>query len=242
MNAKSLTLKIMAVLLTAAILAGCSLGSATLPATITVPTNAPTDQINTEPTTSAPTVDLQPTLDAVKTQAAETVVAEMTLNAPPATPIPPTDTATAIITQAPTKTPVPPTATFIPWTATPLYTATPKYTSTPQGYACSVISTSPKSTDTIKVNVDFDGNWVVKNTGTITWDQAATDLKYISGTKFQTKADVFDFKSSVAADAQYTAVVDMKAPSSAGTYTATWAVVQNSLTLCTLNLSITVTN
>jgi hypothetical protein len=206
MYAKSMTLKtLVAVILISAMLAGCSLSRPTLPATITVPTAEPiveptAEEINES--TTAPTVDIQPTLDMVKTQAAQTVVADLTLNAPTATPITPTSTATATATQGPTNTPVPPTArptaTLVPWTATP------KYTATPLGYACSVTSTSPKSTDPIKVGTDFDGNWVVKNTGTVTWLKNAVDFKYISGTKFQTVGDLFDFKSDVAPDASYT--------------------------------------
>jgi len=104
MHAKQMTLKTMvAVVLTAAILAGCSLQS-NLPATITVPTTASTTEVNSEPIT-APTVDLQPTLDMVKTQAARTVVAELTLNAPTATPVTPTSTPTATATATQAETP-----------------------------------------------------------------------------------------------------------------------------------------
>jgi hypothetical protein len=237
MHAKQMTLKTMvAVALTAAILAGCSLQSNN-PATITAPTTASTTEVNSEPIT-APTVDLQPTLDMVRTQAARTVVAELTLNAPTATPVTPTSTATATATPGPTKTPVPPTArptaTFIPWTATPIYTATPL------GYACVITEATPKSTDQIKVSTDFDGRWVVKNTGTITWLKSAVDFKYISGTKFQVFGDLFDMKSDVAPDASYTVIVDMKALADAGIYKTTWAIVQGGLTICTLDLSVTV--
>jgi len=238
MHAKPMPLKILAVLLIAAILAGCSL-QFNVPTPTTAPTIAHNTEENSKPTT-APTEDVQPTLDMVKTQAAQTVVAELTLNAPTATPITPTSTATATVTLGPTNTPVPPTAkptaTFIPWTATP------KYTATPLGYACVITEATPKSTDQIKVSTDFDGRWVVKNTGTITWLKSGVDFKYISGTKFQVLGDLFDMKSDVAPDASYTVIVDMKAPVDAGTYQTTWAIVQGSLTICTLNLTVTVIN
>ena len=192
--------------------------------------------------TTGPTVDVQPTLDQIGTQAAQTIIAGMTLNAPTATPVVPTDTPMPTETATPvmTNTPVPPTntptATWIPWTSTPAYSPTPP------GYACSVTSTSPASGASLKVNSEFDGKWVVKNTGTKAWEKSAVDIKYVSGTKFQTKGDLFDLGADVASKDSYTIIVDMLTPKTAGSYKASWAVVQDSLTLCTLSLNINVVN
>ena len=202
------------------ILAGCSAGPAASTAT------------------AGPTIDLQPTIDQIGTQAAQTIVAGLTQNAPTATPTVQTSTPLPTATLAPTKTPLPPTkmptATYIPWTSTPIYSPTPL------GYACSITSSSPAPTITYTPGSDFDGNWVVKNTGTQTWQQHAVDIKYISGTKFQAKGDLFDLQSDVVSGASYTVIIDMFAPMDPGSYQATWAIIQNSLTICTLNVNITV--
>ncbi len=220
MKPQATFLKVIALLAVFAILASCSGGPA-------VPTP-----------TASPTVDLQPTLDQIGTQAAQTIVAGITQSAPTATEIMPTNTPAPTETPTLTSTPLPPTntptATYIPWTSTPVHSPTPL------GYACSITSSSPASGATLKAGSDFDGNWVVKNTGTQTWIQSSIDIRYISGTKFQTKGDLFDLKNDVASGASYTVIIDMLAPTDAGSYQASWALVQGSLTICTLNVNITV--
>jgi Ig-like domain from next to BRCA1 gene len=223
--------KILAVIMvtTVIFMSGCN-----SPVTSNNPTAAPTAVGATENT--APTVDV----NLIRTQAAQTVIANLTQNAPTATPVTPTSTDTATPTVTLTFTPLPPTArptaTWIPWTSTPVYSPTPI------GFACSITDYFPKSTDSFKVKTDFDGRWVVKNTGTQLWDQHQVDLKYISGTKMQTYADLFDLTATVAAGASLQVIVDMTAPATAGTYTATWAIVQYGLTICTLPLSVKITN
>lgn len=200
----------------AASLAGCS------PA----PTPSPT---------AIPTIDPQPTFNAIATQAVQTMAADMTLNAPTATPIIPTDTPAPTNTLAPTNTPAPsetPTRVFIPWTATP--------TATQAAYTCTVTGFSPTTSDTIKVDQDFDAKWSLKNTGTKTWQAGNTDIGYIDGTKFQTSGDLFDLGSDVVPNGTYTVTIDMKAPSSDGSYSARWGVFLEDGSVCTLNLTINV--
>jgi len=220
MKSQQIILKILAVAAVVAILSACSASPAA---------STPT---------AAPTQNLQPTLDLIRTQAAQTIVANLTLTAPTITPTVPTNTPAPTDTPAPSNTPLPPTATstrtYIPWTATPVYTATLV------GYSCSITSVSPASTVSLKLGSDFDGKWVVENTGTQTWYKSGVDIKYISGTKFQAKGDLFDLQSDVAKGDSYTVIIDMLAPSTAGTYQASWALVQDSLSICTLNLEITV--
>lgn len=217
--------KVLVVIALAAILAGCS--SPTPTATV------------------MPTVDQQPTLNAVRTQVAQTVVADLTKNAPTATPVTPTATAQPTQTQVPpTDTPVPPTAaptakptaTYIPWTATPLYTATPV------ANACSITDVTPKSTDNLAKRADFDGKWVVKNIGSRTWETESVDIVYKSGTKMQKYTDSQDLKTAVPYNGTLTVIVDMTAPADAGTYNTTWAIVRGSTTICTLNLTVNVVN
>jgi len=188
--------------------------------------------------TQAPTVDLKPTYDAIATQAVQTMVADMTKNAPTATPVIPTDTPvpTNTIPPLPTETPAPtqtPTRVFIAWTSTP--------TATQAAYACSITSVSPKSSDKIKVDQDFDGSWSLKNTGTKTWNAGNTDIHFSEGTRFHTGSDLKDITSDVAPNGTYTVVIDMKAPSSDGTYTTTWAITLEDGSVCTLGMTINVT-
>jgi hypothetical protein len=192
-----------------------------------------------EPTaapTAIPTIDPQPTYDVVSTQAVATAFTDLTLNAPTATVIPPTDTPTPTFTPGPTNSPQP-TATatqvFIPWTKTP--------TSTQPAYGCVVTNVSPQSSDTIKVDQDFDGTWTIKNSGTTTWSNGNVDVRYVDGTKFQTGGDLYDLSSDVAPNGTYTVVIDMKAPSSDGSFTSTWGLYMNGGYICQFGMSINVT-
>lgn len=137
-----------------------------------------------------------------------------------------TPAATATLAATPTRTRVP-------------YTAVPTATATPAAYTCKLVSHSPTDGTKLKLNEDFDGVWVVKNVGTKSWEIGSLDLKYVSGTKFQTKGDIFDVSTVVAPGAELTLVVDMKAPSTAGKYTALWMLTMDGTTaFCSLPLSI----
>lgn len=187
------------------------------------------------------------TADAVVAQALQTLSVVQT-NTAAALPV---STSTIAATQQPaatsttaaTSTMAPiPTNTLVPATPTKtLVPATPKptITATPAAYSCTLVSTSPVAGTKINISTDFDAIWVVKNTGTKTWDIGNFDLKYVSGTKMQTKADVFDVTTAVAPGAELKLIVDMKTPSTAGTYTASWMLTMNGTTaFCTLPVSI----
>lgn len=217
MSSKILTLCVLTFVAISAILVGCASPTAIIP-------------------TAVATVDLQPTLNAVKTQAAQTVVANLTQNAPTAAPATPTSTPNPTATGTPVPSPtialptITATATFIPWTLTPTVGA----------FSCVVTSVSPKSTDKLGPTADFDATWVIKNAGTQTWSNEEVDITYVSGTKFQTGGDLLDMASDVTSGNTYTIAVDMKTPADAGTYTAVWTVMKGGATLCTLNLTVVV--
>ena len=190
----------------------------------------------TAPPTPIPTIDPKPTFEAISTQAAQTVIANLTLTAPTTTPIPPTATQAPTFTPAPTETPAPTvtaTRVFIPWTKTP--------TTAPPEYSCLIVSVSPKSTDTIKVDTAFDGSWSLKNNGTKAWTADSSDFRYVSGDKLQSKSDLYDLKSDVAPNGTYTVTVDMKTPSGDGTFTTTWGLVMNDGSICNLTMTFNVT-
>lgn len=192
---------------------------------------------------ATPTIDpavQQATIDAAVAQALQTLAADQTSTAAAL----PTSTFTATATLEPTFTFTPaatatlfiPTATWIPYTLTPSATATPAI------YNCQLLSTSPSAGTKIKINTDFDAKWDVKNIGTKAWEVGYFDLKYISGTKMQTKGDVFDITTAVDKGGELKLIVDMKTPSTAGKYTATWALMYGGTTLCTLPVDIEAVN
>ncbi len=198
----------------------------------------------------APTPDpvsQQATVDASVAQTLQAVSANITSTAmalPTSTfTVAPTLEPTATFTPEATATLAPsPTNTWIPFTAVP-NTPVPSLTPTPGAYTCKVTGISPTDGTKIKTNWDFDGAWTVKNVGTKRWEVGSLDFKYVSGTKFQTKGDIFDVSKEVAPGAEITLVVDMKTPSTAGKYTAAWILTMNGTdAFCSLPLNIEVVN
>ena len=118
---------------------------------------------------------------------------------------------------------------------------TVSYTATPIAptFQCSV-TTSPSAYTEFPLGANFDASWEIKNTGTEAWDKAAVDYKHLSGTELQKYDKAFDLPSTVEPDGTITLVVDMVAPNTAGTYTATWAIVTGDTVLCTLPVTIKV--
>lgn len=192
------------------------------------------------PTPTANPLDMQATVDAIvnATMQANAVIMTSTAAALPSATIPPTETT------APTNTPQPTATIFIPTATNTYIPATPKptLTSTPAAYACKLTSTSPTAGTKIKINTDFDAVWEVTNVGTKVWEVGFIDLKYVSGSKMQTVADIFDVTEAVGVGDSLKLIVDMKTPSTAGKYTAQWAVVMGETVLCTLPVDIEAVN
>ena len=194
---------------------------------------------------AAPTPDplaVQATIDAVSTFVVQTVSVDLTSTAammPTSTFTPePTETPAITATLQPTATVEKPTATKMVATVVPTKTLT----ATPAAYACKLISTSPTAGTKIKISTDFDATWIVQNVGTKIWENGYVDLKYVSGTKMQTGADIFDVPSAVVVGGELTLVVDMKAPATAGKYDASWVITMEGTTLCTLPVNIEAVN
>ncbi len=180
----------------------------------------------------------QATINAAVTQAMQAISANLTSTAMGL----PTSTFTVTPTQAPisTATPIATATKLIPTATKTLVPAPPKptATATPSAYSCKVIATLPAAGTKINVSTDFDASWTVKNVGTKGWEVGYVDLRYDSGTKMQTGADIFDVTTAVAPGADLTFVVDMRAPATAGKYTANWIVTLDGATMCTLPVSI----
>ena len=187
------------------------------------------------PTTSP--ADLQATVDAMVRETIQAAEAKLTSTA---AAMPTNTTAPTETTVPPTNTPQPTATIFIPAPTNTFVPATPKptLTSTPANYACKLVSTSPTAGTKYSTNWDFDAVWKVQNVGLKTWEIGYVDLKYVSGTKMQTVADIFDVGTAVAPGGELTLIVDMKTPSTAGKYTASWALTLDGAVICTLPVDI----
>lgn len=183
-----------------------------------------------------PTVDertLAETLRVVRTEAAETVVAQITAEAlrNPSATVTNTATSTQTSTPLPTATPVPPTATYRPVIT---------YTFTPAAFQCSIVSQTPPSGQDFSPGADFDAKWVVKNIGTDSWDASNMDYYYTSGTHMEKHGNSFDLPQSVDPGETVEIVVDMLAPTDAGRYTTTWTIGQSGIVACVMSITIDV--
>jgi hypothetical protein len=219
------------VLTLAGLLVGCSSPTATVAPTV-APTTAPTVAL-----TAAATIDLQPTFNAIKTQSAATVVANLTQNAPTATTVPPTATQPPqpTATPAPSNTPLPsatstPKPILTPWTLVPTQAA----------YSCIITDYSPKKTVAYPPLSNFDVQWVIKNTGKQRWLATETQLHYVDGVKMQKFGDTVNLKTDVAPNASYTMGIDMVAPASTGTYRITWQLTYGKVSICTLTMDVVI--
>lgn len=196
----------------------------------------------------------QATLNAAATEAVQTIQAQFTQTeqARPTEPFVPVPSATPQPTEPPTATPdysptpAPPTWTPVPiftntFTATATSNATATSTATPSPYSCAVVKVEPKAGTKLPYRNDFDARFTLKNNGSKDWLAANVDLKYASGEKMQKYADAVDLGKDVKPGEEYTFVVDMLAPENAGTYKATWNLVDSSTVYCSVTIEIVVT-
>jgi hypothetical protein len=195
--------------------------------------------------TQAPTPNIEPTLNAARTEAAATVAAEIE-SQPTATGLPATATLAPSSTPVSTntlipETQVPPTNTPLPQatnTPVPTLSSSSGITNTPSGLACTITEKSGGGTQT--AGADFDARWTVKNIGSTKWLTSAVDYKFSSGTKMQKHGDVFDLPSDVASGESIGLIVDMTAPTTAGIYTSVWIITLDGKVVCNLPVQITV--
>ena len=183
-----------------------------------------------------------PTLDA---NSLNTVIAQTAGAAATQTAVLQPSTSTLTFTPLPTRSPteVPsltPTFIFIlPTNTVPTPTPTLNPTSSGGTSSCEVVSQDPEDNTKFSPGADFDAHWVVRNTGSTTWDANSVDYRYASGDKIHQQA-VYDLPSNVAAGSKINLGVDMTAPDDAGTYTTRWQVRMAKTTLCTMRLTIIV--
>ena len=100
--------------------------------------------------------------------------------------------------------------------------------------ACVLVSQSPADGAIMAPGTSFTITWTLQNVGSKTWDQNTTDLNFISaaGSTRLSSVDVLDLTSSVPPGGKYTAVVEMKASSSAGQYGESWNIIEVDNNFC----------
>jgi hypothetical protein len=186
-------------------------------------------------------VDITATADAIRTESAQTVVADYA-SRPTATQLPSTATLAPSATEVPSATSAP-TEVPVAATNTPPPTKTPGYagpTITPNSYVCIITAFSPAYGASFSPGADFDARWTVKNTGSKTWSSGEIDYRFISGQAMHTGASVYDLPKNVAAGESIELIVDMLAPGSAGAYATTWSINMGATSICPLPVHIVV--
>jgi hypothetical protein len=81
----------------------------------------------------------------------------------------------------------------------------------------------------------FDTTWVIQNTGTVKWDQAEVDIRYVgaaANVPLHQGSDISDLTTTVEPDATYNFTVSMIAPFDPGTYGEVWEVAQGGQPIC----------
>lgn len=106
------------------------------------------------------------------------------------------------------------------------------------GGTCQVVSVTPGSA--MPKGADFDAVWTIKNTGSRAWDAASVDYKFAGGSRLQKRTDRYDLPQTVKPGETVRVVVDMIAPSAAGLYNTSWALVEGGQTLCTFSINLRV--
>jgi hypothetical protein len=184
--------------------------------------------------TPAPTAAPAPTVDvaAIKEEIYKTVVAQLTLDAPKATP---TEAATATVAASPSPTaaaslptmtaPVSitlePKATF---TVASSYTRYPTWTVTPYVDRAQLSFQNPADGLVMAPGQAFDVKWVIKNIGHRNWNDQFY-ITYLSGIKSSTFNTLM--LSPLNIGGETTIVADFIAPTKPGNYVSQWALIND---------------
>ncbi len=107
---------------------------------------------------------------------------------------------------------------------------------------CQILETSPTYGASFPKGASFDSRWKVKNVSSSAWLTSEVDFKYLGGTAMYEGNNAFDLKQQVDPNGTIDLIVDSIAPSSAGLYTMTWGLVKSGTTLCSMSVTIRVTN
>ena len=113
-------------------------------------------------------------------------------------------------------------------------------TPTPMGGFCYIVSQTPADNTIFEPGQHYqDVEWVVSNQSVTAWDPSEVNINFVSGTNLHI-AETYPLLNPVAAGADATFTLDLVIPSTAGTYTESWAIVKGTTTMCTVGLTIQV--
>jgi hypothetical protein len=184
--------------------------------------------------TPAPTAAPAPTVDvaAIKEEVYKTVVAQLTLDAPKATPteavtatvaasLSPTAAAALPTMTEPVSITLAPKATF---TAASSYTRYPTWTVTPYVDRASLSFQNPADGIVMAPGQAFDVTWVIKNIGHRNWNDQFY-ITYLSGIKSSTFGTMM--LSPLKIGEETTIVADFVAPTKPGNYVSQWALIND---------------
>jgi hypothetical protein len=129
---------------------------------------------------------------------------------------------TGTLTATPTPTPSEISPSFVNLIGTP----------TAYKYFCEISVDKPLDGGMVDYALNFDGQWTIKNGGTVTWDSARVEARYITGTKLQTKSDTVKLPRDIPAGSSVRLSLDMTAPSDVGTYFSTWGLMEGNTVIC----------
>ena len=207
-----------------------------------------------------PTVTFTPDaklLNQIRTEAVETAMVQLTLEAPRLPTLQPQFTFTptliyALPTLAPTlastststPSPVPPPATAVPTSVPVILTPAPQNELPPvtesSAYKCELGDQMPAPEAYLHTNAPFDAVWFVNNTGTEKWDRTLMSYYQVGGDEIKTKrkVDSYEMSENVNPGHDTKLIVDMYAPNTPGHYSATFVLAIGDLALCYLPLDI----
>jgi hypothetical protein len=189
-----------------------------------------------------------PNLDQVRTEAAQTVIANITSEAamhplPMATSTPlPSNTPTSTLINLPTiaTSPSDTPQAQVQSTSTRAPTATRKAGSySPPALDCKLISQQPRDGYKIIADGFFDVTWTVENTGTEAWKDNYI-YQYWKGVQFA-KIPMYQLGQEVRPGVRHNLVVDFIAPPEIGKYTTWWRLLTDSGTvICSFYFTVVV--
>ncbi len=163
-----------------------------------------------------PTVDV----NALFTQAAVTMVAQLTANAPTLTP-----TLAATDTPVPTMTPLGGVLPTLPPLATlpPLFTPTAS-TGVNTADKAAFVTQSPADYETVTTGKVFNIIWRLRNVGTTTWNPNYVYRFYAAANKISTSANGYNLTANVPPNGEVDLKVTATAPGTPGTYDTQWVL------------------
>jgi len=127
--------------------------------------------------------------------------------------------------------------------ATPTVAVTPTLARPAPGYECEVISRAPEDGTVLTAGTFFDVVWTIQNDTDSAWRQDTTDYRFgeaLNSVQMHTGDMDYDFMYSVEPGDSTTIVINMRAPTQAGTYGETWMITGGVTTICQFDVTIVV--